>query len=141
MHPMVRQHCSAEHHHACFSAFRNISIIGAPGLLPVLDLASKPGVLEICSTCIFGIKDVALYNESAQGTTSGSSAVVSILQGRAGSRVDIDGVVGVRTACLPTNSSLAILNNTQRSPLFPRPGGEQLVNATDVTYQVRCLHS
>lgn len=122
--------------HAAF-AVRNVTITGAPGQLPVLDLGSAPGVLAICSTCTFRIANLALANESAQGTTSGSSAVVSVLQGRAGSKVEVEGVFGLRAACLPTAASLAILNNTQRSPLFPRPGGQQLVNSTEVTYEVR----
>lgn len=101
--------------------------------MPVVDLQNKVGVLQLCSSCTFMFLYVSIANENRAGTGGG----ISVFQGQPGSRVEWVGGVGLRPACASTSSALSLLNNTQRSALFPSPpGGGQLVLSTNLTYRV-----
>jgi hypothetical protein len=110
-----------------------VTINSQPGQLPVLDLGLKPGIWEICSTCTLCFLQVSIANESARGT----GTMISVVRGQVGSRVEHIDAYGLRQVCTPTQSSLAIINNTQRSMLYPAPGGTQTAEAVDVTYEVQ----
>lgn len=117
---------------------RNVTIIGSAGnisdvdAMPVIDLMHQPGILHICSTCSFVFKWVSIAHENQVGTGLG----MSVFRGDPGSRLERIGGVGLRTACPPTVPTLFLLNQTQRSPLFPSPpGGQQLAGITNYTYR------
>lgn len=118
---------------------RNVTIIGSAGnisdvdAMPVIDLMHRPGIMHICSTCSFVFKWVSIGHENQVGTGLG----MSVFRGEPGSRLERIGGVGLRTACPPTVPTLFLLNQTQRSPLFPSPpGGQQLAGITNYTYRV-----
>jgi hypothetical protein len=123
---------------------RNVTVTGTAAsrasidTMPVLDLQNKVGVLQLCSSCTFMFMYVSIANENRAGTGGGISA----FKGQPGSRVEWLEGIGLRPACAPTSSALALLNNTQRSALFPSPpGGGQLVRSTNLTYRVSWLPS
>jgi hypothetical protein len=67
--------------------------------------------------------------------------MISVVRGQVGSRVEHIDAYGLRLVCPLTESTLAIINSTQRSPLCPARGGRQRAEAVDVTYEVRTLHT
>jgi hypothetical protein len=62
--------------------------------------------------------------------------MISVVRGQVGSRVEHIDAYGLRVVCPPTESSLEIINKTQRSPFYPAPGGQQRAEAVDVMYEV-----
>jgi hypothetical protein len=60
--------------------------------------------------------------------------MISAIRGQIGSRVEHIDAFGLRTVCHPTQGSLVAINSTQRSSLYPAPGGRQRAEAVDVTY-------
>jgi hypothetical protein len=63
---------------------RNITISGAPGTFPVLDLQWKRGKLLICSTCTFTFSNMVVANER-----QGVGPAMDVFIGRPGSVVKI----------------------------------------------------
>ncbi|WIA36739.1 hypothetical protein OEZ86_008009 [Tetradesmus obliquus] len=113
---------------------RNVTITSQPGQLPVLDLAMKPGIWELCSTCTLRFLRVNIANESSRGT----GTMISVVRGQGlGSRLEHLDSYGLRVVCPSTQSSLAIINSTQRSAAYPAPGGRQRAEAVDATYKGR----
>lgn len=102
--------------------------------LPIIDLAHKRGVLEICGRCSLRFVYVNIAHENVVGTGLGMTAV----RGLPGSRLERLGGVGLRVACPATQPTLKILNSTQRTQLFPNADGRQLAGATDYVFRVRC---
>jgi hypothetical protein len=101
--------------------------------MPVIDLQNKIGILELCSRCTFAFRSVSIANENRAGTGGG----ISVFRGQPGSRVEWINGVGLRPACGPTASAVALVNSTQRSSLFPSdPGGQQLARKVDLVYRV-----
>lgn len=102
--------------------------------MPIIDLMHRPGIIEIGSNVSFVFKWVSIAHENQVGTGLG----MSVFRGQPGSRLERIGGVGLRTACPPTEPTLFLLNNTQRSPLFSSPpGGQQLAGIVNYTYRVR----
>lgn len=125
--------------HLLWHMCRNVTLTGPAGSnasvdsMPVIDLQNKVGILELCSSCTFSFLWVAIANENRAGTGGG----ISVFRGKPGSKVEWMGGVGLRPACAPTAPAVALVNNTQRSSLFPSPpGGRQLAKSVDFTYKV-----
>lgn len=95
----------------------------------------KPGIWELCSTCTLRFLRVNIANESSRGT----GTMISVVRGQGlGSRLEHLDSYGLRVVCPSTQSSLAIINSTQRSAAYPAPGGRQRAKAVDATYEVCC---
>jgi hypothetical protein len=121
---------------------RNVTLTGPAGqrssldAMPVIDVQNKIGILQLCSRCTFAFHSISIANENRAGTGGG----ISVFRGQPGSRVEWVSGVGLRPACGPTTSAVALVNSTQRSSLFPSPReGEQLVKSTDLVYRVSAV--
>lgn len=93
-------------------------------------MVHRPGVIYLCATCTFTFLRVTTGRENMLGTGLG----MSTFRGSTGSRIQRIEGAGLRPACPATGPTLLILNNTQRSVLFP--GSMQLAGATDFMFRV-----
>lgn len=103
--------------------------------MPVLDMQSRVGILQLCSNCTFSLLFVSIANENAVGTGGG----MTVFWGQQGSRVDWLGGVGWRLACPPARPQLSLIKLTQRSIHFPSPPDGQLIELVNVTYRVSII--
>lgn len=121
---------------------RNITITSAVSnsydtdAMPVLDMESRVGILQLCSSCTFLFAHVSINNENPAGTGGG----MTVFRGQQGSKVDRVGGAGWRLACPPARQQLELLNLSQRSIQFPNPPpAKQQVQLVNVTYKVSQL--
>lgn len=138
-HPHSCPACTAIPSFRAPNACRNITVVSATGnssssndALPVLDMQSRVGILQLCSTCTFSLFWLSVSNENPTGSGGG----MTVFRGQQGSRVDWMGGASWRLACPPARSQLELLNLTQRSILFPSPPAGQLVKLVNVTYKI-----
>ncbi|KAF8065427.1 serine/threonine-protein kinase/receptor R831 [Scenedesmus sp. PABB004] len=113
---------------------RNVTVRGAgapPG--PVLDLAFKPEVLEVCPRCWLTLRDLVLTN-ARRGT---GEAVDSVATGEVGTAVvALQNVVRLRLACTRARDVAIASEDIPRSAAVPRSAsGVQETAVRDVTYQ------
>lgn len=119
-------------------ACRNITITGAAGnscstdAMPVLNMQSRVGILQLCSNCTFSLLFVSTANENP-AETRGS---MTVFWGQQGSRVVWLGGLGWRLACPPARPQLSLIKGTQHSIHFPSPPDGQLIQLMNVTYRV-----
>ncbi|WIA28752.1 hypothetical protein OEZ86_011286 [Tetradesmus obliquus] len=114
-----------------FPLERNLTIQGAPGTWPTLDLNFAYEILEVCATCIVHLKGNLTIANDRRGTNPTYDFVV----GKPGSRVWCDNVYRLRLACTSGNESAETIRRLPRSSLWPNPNAPQEVSVVDVTYK------
>jgi hypothetical protein len=89
-----------------------VTITGQPGTLPVLDLAFKNEVVQLCPTCWLTLRSIAM-TRARRGAGDGVQAVVGSEQ--QGAVLLLQDVIRHRIACSPAEDAAAVLDETPRS--------------------------
>lgn len=100
--------------------------------MPVLDMQSRVGILQLCNNCTFSLLFVSTADENPAGTGGG----MTVFWGQHGSRVDWLCGLGWRLACPPARPQMSLIRLTQRSTHFHSPPEGQLIELVNVTYRV-----
>lgn len=95
--------------------------MGLPGQNPLLDLSSRFGFMELCSTCILHIVNMSITTDAQKGSDSMTSA----FKGEPGSRVIQENSYSIRVACQRSQDTLLLVRDTARSKAFPALKGPQ----------------
>uniref|UniRef100_A0A383VEV7 Protein kinase domain-containing protein n=1 Tax=Tetradesmus obliquus TaxID=3088 RepID=A0A383VEV7_TETOB len=123
-----------ENHQAPIQLTRNVTLTGAQGLDTVLDLAFLHGVVQLCATCVFTIRNITLTNDRR-----GGYGLIDFLIGQptGSSILRLHDVQRLRIACSSGPSIRDVVLQTPRSKHVPGADKPQRTGVGNVTWNGR----